>query len=101
MPSVIEVVGFILFVVYVVLPLIFRYSSAFQRQLVFLPYTSNLSPSFQKRPFLVVKYHLFFLIIVSLRWPIVLDYSRPELHGLRGARNFYIPTEPKVRVGVW
>jgi len=43
MPSVIGVVAVILFILYVVLPLVFRYSSAFQRQLVFLPYTSKLN----------------------------------------------------------
>ncbi|XP_046646061.1 lysophosphatidylserine lipase ABHD12-like [Daphnia pulicaria] len=77
MPSVIGVVAVILFILYVVLPLIFRYSPAFQRQLVFLPYT------------------------IGLRWPIAVNYSQPELHGLSGTRNFYMPTEPKISVGVW
>ncbi|KAI9558776.1 hypothetical protein GHT06_015565 [Daphnia sinensis] len=64
-------------VIYVVLPLIFRYSAAFQCQLVFLPYTTGL------------------------RWPIEVNYSQPKIHGLKGTRNFYVSTEPKVQVGVW
>lgn len=67
----------IITIIYAVLPLIFRYSAAFQRQLVFLPYT------------------------IGLRWPIKVNYSQPKIHGLQGTRNFYLPTAPKVHVGVW
>ncbi len=44
MPSVIGVATFIIFLVYVVLPLVFRYSPSVQRQLVFLPYTCKSIP---------------------------------------------------------
>ncbi|XP_057368568.1 lysophosphatidylserine lipase ABHD12-like [Daphnia carinata] len=74
---VLSVVVITVIVIYVVLPLIFRYSATFQRQLVFLPYTT------------------------SLRWPIKVNYSQPKIHGLKGARNFYISIEPKVHVGAW
>lgn len=67
----------IITIIYLVLPLIFRYSAAFQRQLVFLPYT------------------------IGLRWPIKVNYSQPEIHGLQGTKNFCLPTAPKVHVGVW
>lgn len=63
-----------LFVVYIILPLIFHYSPALQRTIVFLNFVN-------------VPKHV--------------NYYLPEKEGLPGTRNFYLQTEKNVRVGVW
>ena len=63
-----------LLVVFVVLPLVFHYSPSIQRHMVFLPW---------------------------LKWPKNVDFDKPEDQGLDGARNFYLESEPGVKIGVW
>ncbi|GLV42606.1 uncharacterized protein CBL_03345 [Carabus blaptoides fortunei] len=64
----------IFFIVFFIGPLIFKFSYAIQRQVIFLNYI-NLPPN-----------------------P---DYNSPEKFGLNGTRNFYIQTADKVSLGVW
>lgn len=63
-----------LFVVYFIIPLVFHYSPALQRHIVFLNFV-NL--------------------------PKGVDYNVPDKEDLPGTRNFYLQTDKKVKVGVW
>merc|ERR1712136_165201 len=72
--SLMQTAGLVIFILYVIIPLIFRFSPLLQRHMIFLPY---------------------------LRWPTGVNFSETELHGLNATRNFYIETEADVRVGVW
>jgi len=63
-----------LFILFVVVPTVFRSCSTLQRHMVFLPY---------------------------VHWPKLIDFEDPESEGLLGARNFYLQTEKNVQVGVW
>ncbi|XP_045622932.1 lysophosphatidylserine lipase ABHD12 isoform X1 [Procambarus clarkii] len=60
------------FTVWVLLPLVFHYSPGLQRFIVFLHTVAS---------------HV--------------DFSRPELLGLLGTRNFYLTTDKDVSVGMW
>ncbi|XP_025417798.1 monoacylglycerol lipase ABHD12-like isoform X2 [Sipha flava] len=64
----------ILFLIFIVVPIVFRYSPSLQRGMIFLNYV--------RRPFNV-------------------NYSQPEVYGLRGTRNFYINTNDNMTLGVW
>jgi len=57
-----------LFILFVVVPTVFRSCSTLQRHMVFLPY---------------------------VHWPKLIDFEDPESEGLLGARNFYLQTEKK------
>jgi len=72
--SLMQTAGLVIFILYVIIPLIFRFSPLLQRHMIFLPY---------------------------LRWPTGVNFSETELHGLNATRNFYIETEADVKVGVW
>ncbi|XP_060519688.1 lysophosphatidylserine lipase ABHD12-like isoform X2 [Cylas formicarius] len=61
-------------ILFVILPLIFKYSYAFQRKVVFLNF---------------------------IRIPINADYEHPQKYGLHGARNFYLKTDDGINLGVW
>ncbi len=37
----------------------------------------------------------------SSRWPKNVNFSAPDAEGLPATRNFYLETEPGVKVGVW
>jgi len=63
-----------LFILFLVVPTVFRSCSTLQRHMVFLPY---------------------------VHWPKLIDFEDPESEGLLGARNFYLQTEKNVQVGVW
>lgn len=63
-----------LFILFVVIPTVFRTCSTLQRHMVFLPY---------------------------VHWPKLIDFEDPESEGLSGARNFYLKTDDSVEVGVW
>lgn len=62
------------FVTYILLPLLYRFSPALQRHLVFLTFVN---------------------------YPRAIDFSKPEKEGLAGTNNFYVTTEENVKVGVW
>ncbi|XP_042861393.1 lysophosphatidylserine lipase ABHD12-like isoform X2 [Penaeus japonicus] len=62
------------FVVYVVVPLFWHYSTTLQRQLIFLNY---------------------------VRIPLFFNLEQPEKKGLPGTRTFFLETEKNVKVGVW
>lgn len=36
-----------------------------------------------------------------MKWPKNVDFDVPEAEGLSGAKNFYLPTEQGVKIGVW
>ncbi|XP_057368522.1 lysophosphatidylserine lipase ABHD12-like isoform X1 [Daphnia carinata] len=72
--SLMQIIGLIVFILYICVPLSFRFMPAFQRHLVFLPY---------------------------LRWPVGVDFGDPSSEGLSGARNLYLETDSDVKVGVW
>ncbi|KAK0162311.1 hypothetical protein PV327_008659 [Microctonus hyperodae] len=55
-------------------PLIFHYSYAFQRKILFLNF---------------------------VHWPPAVDFTKPETIGLEGVRNFYLNTDENVKIGVW
>jgi len=63
-----------LFILFVVIPSVFRTCSTLQRHMVFLPY---------------------------VHWPKLIDFENPDSEGLLGARNFYLNTDINVEVGVW
>ncbi len=42
-----------------------------------------------------------FIVYFSVKWPKSVDFDQPDEQGLEGARNFYLETEPGIRVGVW
>jgi len=69
-----QTLGLIVFILYVIIPLVYRFSPLLQRHLIFLPY---------------------------LRWPVGVNFSRPDVQGLNATRNFYLETEAGVSVGVW
>jgi len=56
------------------LPFVFKFTPAIQRNMVFLPF---------------------------IRMPKNINFSAPEDEGLPGTRNFYLETEPGIKVGVW
>ena len=41
------------------------------------------------------------LLCTIVRWPWGVNFSEPESQGLVGTRNFYLETEPGVKIGVW
>lgn len=59
---------------FVIVPLIFRYSYGLQRSMLFLNF---------------------------VRWPRNFNYSAPEKVGLSGVRNFFLTTDNDVKLGVW
>jgi len=59
---------------YVIAPFIFKFTPYIQRNLVFLPF---------------------------VRWPKNVNFNDPDAEGLPGTRNFYLESEPGVKVGVW
>ncbi|KAK3922473.1 Lysophosphatidylserine lipase ABHD12, partial [Frankliniella fusca] len=59
---------------FVLAPLMFRYSYTLQRSMLFLNF---------------------------VRWPRNFNYSAPEKAGLFGVRNFYLTTDEGIRLGVW
>lgn len=63
-----------LFIVFIIVPFIFRYSYSLQRNLLFLSF---------------------------VKYPHNIDYNKPSNLGLIGGRNFYITTEDNARIGVW
>ncbi|XP_025202133.1 monoacylglycerol lipase ABHD12-like isoform X1 [Melanaphis sacchari] len=64
----------ILFLIFIVIPIVFRYSPSLQRGMIFLNY---------------------------VRMPSTVNYSHPEKYGIRGTRNFYIKTIDNMTLGVW
>ncbi|VVC24112.1 Hypothetical protein CINCED_3A001964 [Cinara cedri] len=64
----------ILFLVFIIIPIVFRYSPSLQRGMIFLNY---------------------------VRIPAVVNYSHPENYGIKGANNFYIKTFDNITLGVW
>ncbi|XP_071449861.1 lysophosphatidylserine lipase ABHD12 isoform X2 [Hetaerina americana] len=63
-----------LFLIFGIIPLAFRYSYTFQRNMLFLPF---------------------------VRWPRNVDFNKPEKLGLLGARNFYVNTPKGISLGAW
>lgn len=61
-------------ILFVILPLIFKYSYSFQRSVVFLNFVNV---------------------------PVNANYQHPEKYGLKGSRNLYIKTSDDVRLGTW
>ncbi|XP_034231132.1 lysophosphatidylserine lipase ABHD12 isoform X2 [Thrips palmi] len=59
---------------FVVVPLIFRYSYTLQRSMLFLNF---------------------------VRWPRNFNYSAPEKAGLSGTRNFHLTSDDGITLGVW
>jgi len=59
---------------YIALPFIFKFTPYIQRNLVFLPF---------------------------VRWPKNVNFDDPDAEGLPGTRNFYLESEPGVKIGVW
>ncbi|XP_026282641.1 lysophosphatidylserine lipase ABHD12 isoform X2 [Frankliniella occidentalis] len=59
---------------FILVPLMFRYSYTLQRSMLFLNF---------------------------VRWPRNFNYSAPEKAGLVGVRNFYLTTDEGVKLGVW
>ena len=59
---------------FVVVPLVFRFSYTLQRSMLFLNF---------------------------VRWPRNFDFTAPEKIGLIGVRNFYLTTDEGVKLGVW
>ncbi|XP_073987588.1 lysophosphatidylserine lipase ABHD12 isoform X2 [Rhodnius prolixus] len=59
-------------VIFIVIPVIYRYSYVFQRNLLFLNFVS-----------------------------VPVDFKHPEKLNLMGARNFYVRTDDNVTIGVW
>eukprot|EP00088_Acartia_fossae_P033425 TRINITY_DN34217_c0_g1_i1.p1 TRINITY_DN34217_c0_g1~~TRINITY_DN34217_c0_g1_i1.p1 ORF type:complete len:395 (+),score=56.75 TRINITY_DN34217_c0_g1_i1:196-1380(+) len=59
---------------FIALPFVFKYSTYIQRHLIFLP---------------------------SVKLPRFIDYEDPESEGIPGGRNFYLYSEPGVKIGVW
>lgn len=56
------------------LPIVFHYSHYIQKKILFLNF---------------------------VQWPLNVDFAKPETVGLKGARNFYLTTDDKVKIGVW
>ncbi|XP_058792044.1 lysophosphatidylserine lipase ABHD12 isoform X2 [Phymastichus coffea] len=57
-----------------ILPLVFRYSYQVQKKILFLNF---------------------------VHWPLGLDLTKPENVRIEGARNFYLTTDEKVKIGAW
>lgn len=86
---------------FVVVPLIFRFSYTLQRSMLFLNFGQTW-----------VMWHLINIIVKyfinnnnnlwpTVRWPRNFNYSAPEKAGLSGTRNFYLTTDDGVKLGVW
>ncbi|OAD52879.1 Monoacylglycerol lipase ABHD12 [Eufriesea mexicana] len=56
------------------LPIIFHYSYTMQKKILFLNF---------------------------VQWPLNVDFSKPELIGMKGTRNFYLKTDQQVKIGLW
>jgi len=61
-------------VFFIALPFVFKYSKYIQRHLIFLP---------------------------SVRLPRYINYEDPETEEIPGSRNFYLNSEPDIKIGVW
>ncbi|XP_063995762.1 lysophosphatidylserine lipase ABHD12 isoform X1 [Diachasmimorpha longicaudata] len=61
-------------IIFGICPLIFHYSYAFQRKVLFLNF---------------------------VHWPPSVDFDDPQSVGLQGARNFYLSTSEGVKIGAW
>ncbi|KAG6797129.1 monoacylglycerol lipase ABHD12 isoform X1 [Apis mellifera caucasica] len=61
-------------VIFGLLPIIFHYSYAFQKKILFLNF---------------------------VQWPLNVDFSKPESVGMKGTRNFYLKTDEEVKIGLW
>jgi len=72
--AVIKLFLFLATFLFIALPFLFKYTPWIQRNLVFLPF---------------------------VKWPKNVNFSAPDAEGLPATRNFYLETEPGVRVGVW
>ncbi|XP_076245692.1 lysophosphatidylserine lipase ABHD12 isoform X2 [Calliopsis andreniformis] len=62
------------FILFGLLPLIFHYCSTLQEKILFLNF---------------------------VQWPVNVDFSKPELIGMQGTRNFYLKTDQNVTLGLW
>lgn len=49
-------------------------------------------------PVLHLMYLTYFILV---RRPFNVSYNQPDVHGLRGTRNFYINTYDNMTLGVW
>ncbi|XP_020709620.1 lysophosphatidylserine lipase ABHD12 isoform X3 [Athalia rosae] len=67
-------------VVFGILPLIFHYSYAIQKKILFLNFD---------------------ILVDSVYWPRSVDFDKPEDSGVHGARNFYVKTDERVSIGAW
>jgi len=45
--------------------------------------------------------HLTINYFILVRMPSSVNYSHPEIYGIRGTRNFYIKTNDNMTLGVW
>ncbi|XP_067006951.2 lysophosphatidylserine lipase ABHD12 isoform X2 [Anabrus simplex] len=63
-----------LFTLFVIVPLIYKYTYTLQRSMIFLNFVN---------------------------WPVDIDYNSPQKYGLPAARNFYVTTNDGVKLGVW
>ncbi|XP_034939458.1 lysophosphatidylserine lipase ABHD12 isoform X2 [Chelonus insularis] len=61
-------------IIFGICPLIFHYSYNIQRRVLFLNF---------------------------IHWPPSIDFTKPELVGLQGTRNFYLCTDEDVKIGTW
>ncbi|GLG95799.1 Monoacylglycerol lipase ABHD12 [Gryllus bimaculatus] len=64
----------VVFVIFILVPLIFKYTYSLQRSMVFLNFVT---------------------------WPRNADYNAPEKYGLAGTKNFYVTSDDGVTLGVW
>lgn len=39
--------------------------------------------------------------VLLVQWPLNVDFSKPELVGMKGTRNFYLQTDQQVKIGLW
>ncbi|XP_023324769.1 monoacylglycerol lipase ABHD12 [Eurytemora carolleeae] len=72
--DIVKLLIYLVIFLFIALPFVFKYTPWIQRHLVFLPF---------------------------VRLPGYVNFSDPESEGLPGSRNFYLESEPGVKLGVW
>jgi len=70
--TILIIFGVLLFMLFLGIPCIFRWSTTVQKQAIFLPFLHRRE-----------------------------DLDKPENEGLEGCRNFYFNPEPDIKLGVW
>lgn len=88
-----------------IVPIIFHYCSTIQVKILFLNFGKQLKgpKTFEIYLHLFVRMTKYFnySLMFPVQWPLNVDFSNPELVGMKGTRNFYLTTDQHVKLGLW